>query len=74
MADGSARNEPAVEVHAFHGRVGRDDLQLVSLRAHHGAIVSETHQEPVGSEGQARGDPADQLVLAEIGNGDARRF
>ena len=32
-----------------------------------------THEEPVGSEGQAARDPIDQVVLAEIGNGDGRR-
>ena len=69
----AAWNEPPVEVDAFHGGVGRDDLQLVALRARHRPIVARAHEEPVGSEGEAARDPIDQVMLAEIGNGDGRR-
>ncbi len=68
MTDGVGRDERAVEVHAFDDRVHREHFDAVPLRLHHGRIVTDTDQQPVGRGREMSLDARDELSLGAVGN------
>src|SRR5205085_7439130 len=68
MSDGIRRYEPPIEMNAFNLCVGGQHVERAALRLNHRGVVARTNQDP-GRHGKARGNPGDERVLADVGNG-----
>ena len=66
MADGIWRYEPAIEVHAFHLGIRRQDLQGAAHRLDCGGVVARADDDPL-RRGEPRSDARDECVLTAIG-------
>jgi hypothetical protein len=62
----SGAYERAIEVHAFHQRIGGNHLERVPLRLEDRGIVADPHNDPRRRRGASRADTLDDGPLADL--------